>query len=148
MLHQFVLQITDRFRILRPDITLDAHPVSAADSRISGIEGLSQTLLNLMNNAADASLEAGRHSIALEVDVIAGSLRIDIADDGNGFSHAARTIAGQAVFSDKPDGSGYGLMLAHTTLSSWQGTLILHNRQEGGTLTRVCVPLSALEPQP
>ncbi|MEP5287187.1 MAG: ATP-binding protein [Alloalcanivorax venustensis] len=141
----FLKQTLDRWQLLRPEVNLTVSLTGDESAKLLSEPGLSQTLINLLNNAADASIAAGRSRVALQSWVDEAELVIEIEDEGTGLDEPARAMAGHAVFSTKPGGAGWGLILSNTTLSRWNGTLSLHNRFQGGTLSRVTIPLPRLK---
>lgn len=141
----FFDRVLDRWRLLRPEVTLAANQVEDASLRLLPEQGLAQTLINLLNNAADASLAAGHSRIELQVELQGEQLQIEIADHGQGLDEQSRAMAGQVAFSNKPDGTGLGLLLSNATLERWGGGLSLHRRPGGGTLTRISLPLPLAE---
>jgi two-component system sensor histidine kinase RegB len=137
-------EILDRWRLLRPELKLSVALTGEDSASLLPDEGLAQALINLLNNAADASLANGRPKVSLRAQVSGGRLLIEIEDEGTGIDEATRALAGRAVFSTKPGGSGLGLLISNTTLSRWGGSLSLHNRPSGGTVSRIVLPLSRL----
>lgn len=137
----FLEQIIDRWRLLRPEVTLEVHLAAMTGTSFSADPALGQSLINLLNNAADATLAAGRQTIALAADVQDGQLRLEIRDQGEGIDQSLLAKAGRAIFSTKPDGSGLGLLLSNATLERLGGQLSLHPAPTGGTTTRIIIPM-------
>lgn len=56
--------------------------------------------------------------------------------------------AGRAFFTTKPEGKGFGigLFLANATIERLGGSVLLLKRADGGTCTRIILPLVALRP--
>ncbi|NOY73750.1 MAG: HAMP domain-containing histidine kinase [Gammaproteobacteria bacterium] len=102
---------------------------------------LTQALLNILNNAADASIDN------IEVEAIWNSERLTLAirDRGEGFSSAVQTNAGMPFFTTKPHGQGLGLYLARAILHRFGGELNLHNREGCGAQALIKLPLSTIE---
>jgi len=99
---------------------------------------LHQSLINLLNNAADASTEP----LVMTADWDQQTMNIDILDRGAGLHpHTASTI-GQQKTSHKEFGMGLGLFLTHATLQRLGGKIELFDRKDGGTCTRVQLPLA------
>ena len=75
---------------------------------------------------------------------VAGNVfRIDVRDDGPGFSSHVLAQAGKAPFPAHPGGSGIGLFLAHAAISRLGGELFLSNDNvSGGGLARVHLPVT------
>ncbi|MDQ6888524.1 MAG: ATP-binding protein [Gemmatimonadota bacterium] len=114
-----------------PDVTL------VADG-----DQLDQLLINLVRNAADASLETGggvrigwtRNGTALEVWV---------EDDGPGLPETANLFV--PFFTTKPEGSGIGLPLSRQIAEAHGGTVTLENRSDGrGAVARLRLPVEPL----
>jgi two-component system sensor histidine kinase RegB len=103
---------------------------------------LSQAIVNILNNAADASPD----HVEIDGRWDAQELTLEICDRGTGLSPDAERAAGQAFFTTKAPGQGLGLglFLAHATLSRFGGHVHLYNREGGGVCTRLVLPLSSL----
>ena len=101
---------------------------------------LEQLLINLIRNAADASLETGGG-------VFVGWRRQDshlevwVRDEGPGLSNTANLFV--PFFTTKPGGSGIGLVLSRQIAEAHGGTLTLQNASNGrGCEARLLLPLS------
>ena len=72
---------------------------------------------------------------------------IDIRDYGPGFDPEKMDSLGEAFVTDKADGLGLGLFLSQATLTRFGGSVSLKNiaasDSQGGTLTRILLPLEA-----
>ncbi len=102
---------------------------------------LDQLLINLVRNAADASLET---SGAVDVGWQANgeTLEIFVADEGPGLSNPGNVFT--PFFTTKPGGSGIGLVLSREIAEAHGGSLSLENRRPGpGVEARLRLPLSA-----
>ena len=128
--------LIERWQVLRPDATLTAR-LSPDHRDFIPPDGLEQAILNVLNNAADASPDAVEFSTATHND----ALQIDITDRGPGFSPEQKAQAGRVVFSGKPGGGwGMGLALTHATLERVGGSLTLTEREGGGACVRIALP--------
>jgi nitrogen fixation/metabolism regulation signal transduction histidine kinase len=99
---------------------------------------LEQVLINLLRNAADASLAtAGGVRVGWRVD--GSMLEIWIKDDGPGLSSTANLFV--PFFTTKPGGSGIGLVLSRQIAEGHNGALMLENRTDGqGCIARLRLP--------
>ncbi len=140
-LDAWLAALIERWQVLRPDAQLSAKlPTDRRD--FIAPDGLEQALLNVLNNAADVS----PGDVAFSATVDDGSLVIDIADRGPGFTPEQKAQAGRVLFSGKAGGGwGVGLALTHATLERLGGDLTLTGRDGGGTRVRIRLPWSPIE---
>lgn len=115
-----------------------AGPVPAP--QIVAEQVLGQVIINILNNAADAS----EHSVEMVASSNAEQLQIEICDRGTGLTPSAAVHAGELFFTTKENGQGLGLFLANAALHRFGGTLSLSNRGGGGACTRMILPLARL----
>jgi two-component system sensor histidine kinase RegB len=140
----FVADCENQFRLLRPEVDLEVSLDAEIGSRIIEAEpNLQHALINLLSNAADASLANGASSIELGVSAHRDSVEFRVRDHGAGLGigHGA----GTAFKTSKRDGLGLGLALAHATAERLGGELIAQSLAEGGLLQRLRVPLAAAD---
>jgi two-component system sensor histidine kinase RegB len=128
-----------------------AHPGAAIDCRCEGprpapeifVErSLQQAVLNLIDNAADASPQA----VEVEARWTADELRLSVRDRGPGIAPDLLPRLGKEIVTTKPGGrgNGLGLVLAATTVGRLGGTIRWTNRPDGGACVDVLLPLRAL----
>ena len=135
-LDAWLKSLAERWQVLRPGAQLTSDMPADSRSFITP-DGLEQAILNMLNNAADASPDAVEFGAATNPD----ALLIDIADRGPGFSPEQKAQAGRVVFSGKSGhGWGMGLALTHASLERLGGTLTLTERDGGGTRVRIALP--------
>jgi two-component system sensor histidine kinase RegB len=139
---QFLENVVERFRFLRPGVPLAfGYERLDEDDRVIADKTLEHALMNLINNAADASPR--------EVDVRAssedGRLFIDVRDRGPGVPPSIREQLGRPFFTTKGTrpgaGSGVGLFITNRTVESFGGSVLLYQRAGGGTCVSVNLPL-------
>ena len=137
-LDAWLAALIERWQVLRPDARIT--PRLPPDRRaFTPPDGLEQAILNVLNNAADASPDAVEFGAEANRD----ALVIDIADRGPGFTPEQQALAGHVLFSGKPGrGWGMGLALTHATLERLGGSLTLAEREGGGTRVRITLPWS------
>ncbi len=133
-------QIRTRWQLLRPGVPLAVRCAgSSPPPTVAAPQTVSQTLLNLLNNAADAS----PHSVNLEGRWEGERVVIEIRDQGAGLTPEALRRAGEAFFSTKEEGAGIGLLLANAALERLGGRVSLWRDPKGETCTRVDLPVHA-----
>jgi two-component system sensor histidine kinase RegB len=148
----FLQDILEKWRLMRPTVkfTYVCNGDFPAPSIIN-MQPLSQSILNLLNNAADASVETSiiNSSTGISVEnIIINSnwnkkeLHLEILDFGKGLSEEALKRAGQAFFTSKDEhGFGIGLFLANANIERYGGSVHLTNYEKGGACTQVILPL-------
>lgn len=102
---------------------------------------LDQLLINLLHNAAEATLDAGEGRVSVTWRVRAGTLELGVIDDGPGLAETANLFV--PFFTTKPGGSGIGLVLARQIAEAHGGTLSLSNRSDGRRGCEAWVRLAA-----
>ncbi len=101
---------------------------------------LEQLLINVLRNAADASLETGG-GVRVGWDRQNAHLVVWIRDDGPGLPNTSNLFV--PFFTTKPTGSGIGLVLSRQIAEAHGGTLTLQNSGDGpGCEARLVLPLS------
>ena len=100
---------------------------------------LEQLLINLIQNAVDASLETGG-GVRVGWEVSRERLVLNVIDEGPGLASTANLFV--PFFTTKPEGSGIGLVLGRQVAEAHGGSLTLANRSDGpGCVARVFLPL-------
>ena len=98
---------------------------------------LEQAVLNLLNNACNAS----QQTLEIRLDWQATQLAIAIRDHGPGFPPSVLALGGQSEFPAHAQGSGVGLLLTRSAIEQLGGRLSLSNPADGGALARIELPL-------
>ncbi|SCX62209.1 ATP-binding protein [Nitrosospira sp. Nsp1] len=135
----FLRQVLDKWQLMRPSVQFTYHDNGVQPApQILNTQLLSQSILNLLNNAADAS----RKHIEIEVSWNYQELHLQILDYGDGLTGEAVQRAGQPFFTSKASGQGFGigLFLANANIERFGGRVRLTNRV-GGACTQVTLPL-------
>jgi signal transduction histidine kinase len=106
---------------------------------------LLQVLDNLMENAVYSALystvQGGTVTISTKLE--ADFARIDITDDGRGFTPAALRHAMDPFYTTKDTGTGLGLSISFEIVQSHGGELLLANREGGGAVASLRLPLES-----
>ena len=87
-----------------------------------------QLLINILHNAADASLETGG-TVSVGWRDIAECAEVFVRDEGHGIMNATNLFV--PFFTTKPGGSGIGLALSRQIAEAHGGSLSLVNRSGG-----------------
>jgi len=89
---------------------------------------LEQLLINLVHNAADASLDTGRE-VAVAWHRDGGDVVIRVLDEGRGLGDESNLFV--PFYTTKPGGSGIGLFLCRQIAEAHGGSMTLGNRRNG-----------------
>lgn len=141
-LQAFVHGCLERFQLLRPEaeLALDL-PGATARLVLRVPAGLRHALINLLNNAADASESRGSDAVELQIRCEHGWLELTVRDHGPGFDSQAEL--GELGRSGKQGGLGLGLALAEATAERLNGELTAGNTGQGAQV-RLRLPLAAI----
>ena len=100
---------------------------------------LEQLLINLVRNAADATLETGG-GVQVAWSRQGGQLEVRVLDEGLGLPNTANLFV--PFFTTKPGGSGIGLVLSRQIAEAHGGELSLANRSDArGCEARLRLPI-------
>jgi len=130
---QFIHGCLERFQLLRPEadvsLVLDDN---TGRTVLRTPPGLRHALLNLLNNATDASASRSSQMVALIVVREGSWLQLCVRDEGPGFA-----VTGELALlgeSQKQTGLGIGLALAEATAERLNGELIAGNTEHGAEM--------------
>ncbi len=136
-----VARALDRWRLMRPQHQAQVSIAPDLDQeQVRDESTLTQLLLNLLNNAADASTTRGHREVRLALTREDDALRIEVGDRGPGFERAELPAA---FVSTKREGLGLGLVLSRVIAERFGGSLSTANTREGAEVS-VRLPMPAL----
>lgn len=133
---RFLYRSLERWQLLRPDARFELAQQGPQDLAARLPLTLEQTLINVLNNALDASLAAGNQEpVQINADWRSDKLCVKVVDSGRGLGSAG-----------KSEGFGIGLILSETALAQLGGRLMLAARENQlGTIATIELPLDATE---
>jgi signal transduction histidine kinase len=117
------------------------------DKQLPAIEGvadqLTQVIMNLLINAADAleSVKDRALEIVVRTEVCNNAVRLTVGDTGSGIDEATLNRVFEAFFTTKRRGTGLGLALCYSIISSHNGTIEIDSTVGEGTRVLVLLPL-------
>lgn len=133
--------LVDRWHELRPKVSPDVRiGGEGRPPRVAADATLEQALLNLFNNAADASPA----SVQIDARWDAQALTLAVADRGPGIPAELAGRLGREPVESGSEGSGIGVMLAYAAIERSGGTIAFRARPGGGTVAEVRLPLAAI----
>ena len=139
----YIQEIISHWQQTRSDIDIDIELKPSVETpEIIVDQTLTSAIINILNNAADASSK--------KIHIVYGwnntSMDIEVIDDGHGIKEQHQPLLGKSIFSTKPSdqGLGIGLFLAETTLTRMGGKISLNNHKDGGAHAEISIPLSPL----
>lgn len=105
---------------------------------------LFRAILNIIQNAIEASSPGGRIDLRTRVDPFerfaGSSLLLEVRDYGKGLTREVEANLFTPFFTTKPQGTGLGLAIAYHFIREHGGTLTVTNHLEGGALARIYLP--------
>lgn len=126
-----------RWHLMRPEVSyrFDIKGIGSSP-KLTPPADLTQALLNLLNNAADACPD----DLEVSLDWNSTDIYLSIRDHGHGVPLAIAEQIGKPFFTTKGKGFGLGLFLSQASVRRAGGTVKLYNHEEGGTLTELRLP--------
>ncbi len=140
-LHTFLDDLVEDWRAARSAATLHYDNTVAEDPPIVSDTALKQVIVNVLDNA----FEASPAWLRLEVERDGGWLMLSVTDRGPGFAPDILKAVGEAYRSNKGrEGGGLGLFLVSNVVRKLGGRVTAANRQGGGAAVTLILPLDAL----
>jgi len=100
-----------------------------------------EIVLNLLQNALEATAGHADRSIKISVAATDGNLKVSVSDNGPGLLPGAREHLFEAFFTTKPNGLGLGLSLSRTIVEAHGGRLDFDVSKPGTTTFWFYLPL-------
>lgn len=133
----YLKQLMADWQLVRPEVNVSLNTPLGAEPCLSVSELLNQALINLLNNAADASPERVEVDLSWEAPLI----HLRIRDFGSGIPMSVAENMGKPFISTKGKGLGIGLFLSNATIARANGEISVIDHAEGGTLVEVTLPV-------
>ncbi len=131
-------RIIERWQVLRPDVVANVEIQKTDAERCLRFHStVEQAIINLLNNAADASV----NKVGVQMFWTADTLSIVIIDDGPGVAPDIKQQLGQAFVTNKRKGMGLGVFLSNATISRYGGSIKLLDEVPNGTRLEISLPI-------
>lgn len=137
---QFIGNVCHLWQLGHHDI--DFHFVAVPEAVFCRIPGLvlTRTVIDLLDNAYQAS-HPGTPSIEVFVSANEAEAIIEITDRGCGMTGELKVRVGEPFISTRELGAGLGLFTAQTVAKAFGGDLRIRDRDGGGTVVALSLPL-------
>lgn len=140
-LNSFLDDLAREWRTIRPVVSFEYENHIAQDLPVVFDSALKQMIFNVLDNAYEASPHWVKFEAIREADV----LKLTITDTGPGFAPAMLAQLGKPYQSSKGrPGGGLGLFLVVNVARTLGGSVTARNRDEGGAIVELVLPLSAI----
>ncbi len=117
---------------LFPGIVLERRLASDLPALRLDFDQMKRAVINLVDNAIEATEGRGRIQLATEYDRGAGRVRLVVSDDGPGIAPDDRDQLFVPHFSTKKRGSGLGLAIVSRIVQEHLGTIRVENHEPRG----------------
>ena len=139
----------DRFAADIQDYVLNVHPAAKVEFTMEAepetpldVEpSVRHAVINIIENGIKAARKTVEVRYAMEMET-PRVLLISIADDGPGIPAEVLERIGEPFISQRKDSMGLGIFLANAALRRAGGEIEMFNRQSGGALTLIRLPLA------
>lgn len=141
LLTDYIDDVINQWRTHKPGAKLNFFivPDVAIDAKIIAERTLTHSLINILNNAAEAS--PAEMGIEFHATWDLNTVTIEICDFGPGFPPEIVEFAGKQPVVSKKRGLGVGLFLTYSTINRLGGKINLANSDSGGACVEIILPL-------
>ena len=139
-LHDVLAQALSLYDGLFPGIALERRLASDLPALRLDFDQMKRAVINLVDNAIEATEGKGRVQVATEYDRTAGRVRLSVSDDGPGIAPADRDQLFVPHFSTKKRGSGLGLAIVSRIVQEHLGTIRAEDNEPRGARFVVELP--------
>jgi two-component system nitrogen regulation sensor histidine kinase NtrY len=138
-LGRLVEETVPLYRGLKPGIEVTAEVGPGTEELMADPEQLKRALINLLDNALEATDAPGR--VTVRASSTDGHAELAVADTGRGIPDSAKDKLFLPYYSTKGRGTGLGLAIVHRIVSDHRGTIRVEDNRPHGTVFTVELPL-------
>jgi two-component system nitrogen regulation sensor histidine kinase NtrY len=139
-LHEVIDQALSLYDGLYSGVQIERHLAEDLPTLRLDADQMKRVLINLVDNAIEATDKKGRVVIATEFDRAQGRARLTVADDGPGIGLGDRDHLFVPYFSTKRGGSGLGLAIVSRIVQEHHGVIRIEDNQPRGARFVVDLP--------
>ena len=133
-----VADVAALYRDLKPGVEVGAEVEPGLGEIWVDPEQLRRVLINLLDNAVEATDPPGRVAVSVRRD--GGDIELVVADTGPGVPPEEREKVFLPFFSRKGRGSGLGLSIVHRVVADHDGSIRIEDNEPHGAVFRVRLP--------
>ncbi|HEX5719016.1 MAG TPA: ATP-binding protein [Thermoanaerobaculia bacterium] len=126
------------YRDLKPGVEVEGQVEDGASPAMLDAEQMRRALINLLDNAVEATEAPGKVTVSATRDD--GHLQIRVADTGRGIPLASREKLFLPYYSTKGRGTGLGLAIVHRIVTDHHGSIRVEDNVPQGTVFTVELP--------
>jgi nitrogen fixation/metabolism regulation signal transduction histidine kinase len=137
-LDPIVRETVKLYRGLKPGVEVEGEVAADAAHALVDPEQLRGALINLLDNAVEATDSPGR--VEVRTARSDGRVQLMVADTGRGIPAEAKEKLFLPHFSTKGRGTGLGLAIVHRIVSDHHGTIRVEDNSPRGTVFTIDLP--------
>jgi two-component system nitrogen regulation sensor histidine kinase NtrY len=138
-LARLVAETIHLYRDVKPGVAVESEVDAHLDGVLLDAEQIKRALINLLDNAVEATDAPGRVTVAaFPVD---GHFEIQVADTGRGIPPQSKEKLFLPYFSTKGRGTGLGLAIVHRIVADHHGSVRVEDNQPHGSVFTLELPL-------
>jgi two-component system nitrogen regulation sensor histidine kinase NtrY len=126
------------YRDLKPGVDVEGEVEDGASPAWLDGEQVRRALINLLDNAVEATDAPGRVTVSARRDN--GHLEIRVADTGRGIPPDSKEKLFLPYYSTKGRGTGLGLSIVHRIVTEHQGSIRVEDNRPQGTVFTMELP--------
>lgn len=113
-----------------------------SDSYIYGdYNRITQVFINIIKNAIEATENKIEKKIIIKVEIINEEIKINIIDNGEGFTKEQLLRLGEPFFTTKQNGTGLGISLSQEIIKAHNGIIKYNSEVNKGTTVSIIIPI-------
>ncbi len=127
------------YRGLKPGVRVESEVGPGTEELMADPEQLKRALINLLDNAIEATEAPGE--VRVEAEARDGHVELHVADTGQGIPAEAKDKLFLPYFSTKGRGTGLGLAIVQRIVSDHRGRIRVEDNRPRGTVFTVELPM-------
>jgi len=142
-IHQVIKEAVSLYKEAQRDLKIVCNDSNEIPRLNIDREQMKRVMINLLDNAIEATDGQGEVVIDLAYDQESRQARIEVADNGRGIPPDHKMRLFEPYFSTKKSGTGLGLAIVNTIISEHQGSIRVQDNQPHGTRFIIELPVKS-----